>query len=160
MDLAMEMAMAVKPIAAETAGKATLQPMERKENRKRRWRREIPAAAWALGDCMNRMERVASQEACELAQLHRAIAKMATMLETHIELQKAPRHGMKLWLEAKEKTWDVYHLDDLLWGEDITDMVERVVAAPERNKKENVGLEAPIHEDLTQTGAPETLEER
>jgi len=32
MDMAMEMATAVASIAAETAGKATLEPMERNEN--------------------------------------------------------------------------------------------------------------------------------
>jgi hypothetical protein len=40
---------------------------------------------------------------------------------------------MTSWLEEKEKTWDAYHQDDLLWGEGITDMVARVVAATERD---------------------------
>jgi len=49
MDMAMEMATAVISIAAVTAGEDTLEPMERNENGKRRWRSEVPAAAWALG---------------------------------------------------------------------------------------------------------------
>jgi hypothetical protein len=50
MDMAMELATAVTSIAAETAGKDPLEPMQRNENAKRRRRNEVPAAAWALGD--------------------------------------------------------------------------------------------------------------
>jgi len=57
---------------------------------------------------------------------------------------------------------DAYHQDDLLCGEGITDMVTRVVAATERDHKEQrkadtegVGLEASIQADLTQTCGPE-----
>ena len=70
-------------------------------------------------------------------------------------------------MEEKEKKRDAYHQDDLLWGEGITDMVARAVAATERGQKEErradtegVGLEASIHADLTQTGGPEKPEER
>jgi len=70
-------------------------------------------------------------------------------------------------LNEKEKTRDKYHQDDLLWGEGITDMIARVVAATERNQKEErkadtkgVGLEALILAGLTQTGGPEEPEER
>jgi hypothetical protein len=34
------------------------------------------------------MERAAQQQARELAQLHRTVAKMANMLETHTALQE------------------------------------------------------------------------
>jgi hypothetical protein len=166
MDMAMEVATAVTSIAAGTAGEAALEPMERNENGKRRWS-EVPATAWALGDWRSRMERAAQQQACELAQLHRTIAKMANMLETHTALQEAQWRGMKSWLEEKEKKRDAYHQDDLLWGEGTTDMVARAVAATERGQKEErradtegVGLEASIHADLTQTGGPEKPEER
>jgi len=67
---------------------------------------------------------------------------------------------MKSWLQGKEKTRDAYHQDDVLWGEGITDMVARVVAARERDQREEVGLEASIHADLTQTGGTEKPEER
>ena len=63
-------------------------------------------------------------------------------------------------MEEKEKTRDGYHQDALLWGERITDIVARVVAATERDQKEEVGLEAAIHAHLTQSGGPEKPEER
>jgi hypothetical protein len=88
MDIAMEMVSAVTSIAAGTAGEATLEPMERNENRKPR-RSEVPAPACALGDWRSRMERAVQQQARELAQLHRTIALMANMLETHTALQEA-----------------------------------------------------------------------
>jgi len=166
MDMGMEMATAVTSIAAETAGKDTLEPLERNQNGKRRRRNEVPATAWALGDWRSRMERAAQQQASELAQLHRTIAKMANMVERHTALQEGQWRGMKSWLEEKEKKQDVYHQDNLWWGEAITDMVARTVAATERGQKEGkradtegVGLEASIHADLTQTGGPEEAEE-
>jgi hypothetical protein len=55
MDLAMEMATAVTSIAAETAGEATLEPMEKNENGMRR-QSEVTATVWALGDWRSRME--------------------------------------------------------------------------------------------------------
>jgi len=160
MDMVMEMATAVTAIAAETVGEVTLEPMERNENGKRRRRSEVPATAWALRDWRSRMERAAQQQARELAQLHRTIAKMANMLETQWR-------GMKTWLEEQEEKRDAYHQDDVLWGKGITDMVKRVVAATERDQREGrkadtdgVGLEASIHADLTQTGGPKKQEER
>jgi hypothetical protein len=88
MDMATETATAVTSIAAGTSGEATLEPMERNENGKRR-RNEIPATAWALGDWRSLMERAAQHPARELAQLHRTIAKIRNMLETDIALQEA-----------------------------------------------------------------------
>jgi len=88
-------------------------------------------------------------------------------LLTLTALHEAQWRGMKSWLEEQEKKRDSYHQDDLLWGEGITDMVARAVAATERGQKEDrradtegVGLEASIHADLTQTGGPEEPEER
>ena len=166
MDMEMEMTTAVSSIAAGTAGEATLEPMERNENGK--WRMSaVPATAWVFGDWRSHMERAAQQQARELAQLHRTIAKMANMQETHTALQEAQWRGMKSWLAEKEKKRDAYRQDDLLWGEGITDMVAKAVAATERGQKEErradtkgVGLEASIHPDLTQTGGPEQPEER
>jgi len=89
MDMAMEMAMAVTPIAAETAGADTVEPMERNENGKRTRRSAVPAAAWALGDWRSRMMSAAQQQARELAQLHRTVSNMANMPETHTALPEA-----------------------------------------------------------------------
>jgi len=72
-----------------------------------------------------------------------------------------------MWLEEKEEKRDAYHLDDGLWGKDITQMVVRVVAAMKRvhSEKRNAdtgggSLEAAIHADLTQTGGPKKPEKR
>jgi len=54
MHVAMEMATAATPIAAETAGAAIFEPIERNENGKRRRRSEAPAAP---SDWRSRMER-------------------------------------------------------------------------------------------------------
>ena len=74
---------------------------------------------------------------------------------------------MKLWLEEKENKRDTYHQDDVLWGKGMTDMVVRVVAATERDQKEErkadtdgARLESSIHPDLTQTGGLEEPEAR
>jgi len=88
MDMAMEMATGVTFIAVETAGEATLEPMERNENRKRR-RSDVLVTTWALGDWRSCMERAAQNQARELAQLHRTISKMENMLETQSALQEA-----------------------------------------------------------------------
>jgi len=57
-----------------------------------------------------------------------------------------------MWLEAREENRDAYHLNDVLWGKDITDMVTRVVAATEWGQREErkadtegIGLEVLIH---------------
>jgi len=105
------------------------------------------------------MECTATQQAHELAQLHRTVATMADMLEKNTALQEVQLQGMKLWLEEKEKIRDAYHQDDLLWGKGITDMVAWAVAATQRDQEEErkvdtkgVSLEASIHANLTQTG--------
>jgi hypothetical protein len=88
MVLAMEMLTALTSIAMETARDGTLQPMQSKEQRTRRWRREFSATAWAFGDWSSHMELGAQQQAPEQAQLHRTISKMAYLLETHTALQE------------------------------------------------------------------------
>jgi hypothetical protein len=167
MDMAMEMATAGIAIVAETADEATLEPMERNENAKRRWRNEVTGTAWARGDWGSCMEHAAQQQACELAQLHRTIPKMENMLEMQTAPQETLWRWMKTWLEEKEEKRDVNHQDDVLWGKGITNMVKRVVAATERDQRERrladtevVGLEASIHADLTQTGRLKKPEER
>jgi len=50
MDMGMEMPTAVIPIATETTGAETLEPMERNENRNGTRRSEVLAAAGALRD--------------------------------------------------------------------------------------------------------------
>jgi len=87
MDMAMEMATAVTSFAARSTGEPIPKPMERKENKMRR-RSEVPESAWALRDWKSRMARAAQQQAREPTQLHRTVAKMANMLETHISLQE------------------------------------------------------------------------
>jgi hypothetical protein len=110
------------------------------------------------------MERAAQQQAREIAQLHRTIAKMANMLDAQTALQEAQWRGMKSWRENREVKWDMYHQDDVLWGRGITDMVTKVVTATEGGQREReerkadtdgAGLEASIHPDATQTGGPE-----
>ena len=167
MDMVMEMATAVTFIAAKTAGKVTLEPMERNENGNRRTRSQVLVTAWAAEDWKSSMERVAQQEAHELAQLHQKIAKIGNKLETLNAQQEVQWRGMKVWLEEKEKKWDAYHQNNLLWGEGIMGMVARAVAATDRVETENrkadrkgVGLKPSIHTNLIQTGGPQMLEER
>jgi len=93
----------VTSIATETAGEDTIEPMERNENGKRKKRSEVLATAWAHGDWKSRMEPTAQQEAHELAELHRTIANIVTMLQTQTALQEAQWQGMKAWLEEKGK---------------------------------------------------------
>jgi len=70
MDVAMEMATATTPVAAETVGAAIFEPMKRNENRKQRRRSEAPAAP---SDWRSRMEMTTRQQAQELTQLHRTV---------------------------------------------------------------------------------------
>ena len=166
MDMEMEMVTAVRSIAAGTGGEATFEPRAKKENGKQR-RSEVPATTWAIRDWRSHMGRAAQQQARELEKLHRTITQMANILETHTALPKGQWRGIISWLEEKEKKWDAYHQDDQLLGEGIIDMVARAVAATEQGHKEerrtdtdDVGLEASIHADRTQTGGPGESEER
>jgi len=56
MDMGIDMVTAVSIIAAETAGEASHEPMERNEHGTGRRRSQVLATAWALGDCRSRME--------------------------------------------------------------------------------------------------------
>jgi len=67
MDVAMEMGTVATSIAAENAGAAVLEPMERNENGKLGRRSEAPAAP---SDWRSRMERTIRQQAQELTHLH------------------------------------------------------------------------------------------
>jgi hypothetical protein len=167
MDVAMEMATTVTPIAAETTGATIFEPMERNENGKRRRRSEASATALAPCDWRTRMERAAQQQSREVAQLHPTIAKMANMLDAQTALQEPQWRVMKTWLEKREEKWDAYHQDDVLWGRGITDMVTRVVATTEGGQREErnadtdrASLEASIHADAKETGGPEKPAER
>lgn len=104
------------------------------------------------------MECPAQQPAHKLAQLQRTIAQMANMLQTHSALQDTQWQGIKTWWAVTEEIWDAYQQDDLLLGKGITVMVGIVVTSTERDQREeskadteDVGLEAVIHGDLTQT---------
>jgi len=112
------------------------------------------------------MVRAALQHTCDIAQLHRTIAKRLNVLQTQSTLQEVHWRGMNTWLEEKDRKRVAYHQDDLLWGKGITDMVATVVAATERDRREErkgdtegVGPEASINLDLTQTGGAKKAEE-
>jgi hypothetical protein len=66
-------------------------------------------------------------------------------------------------VRAVQNTWvfqtDTRIVADVLWGQGITDIVERVLAAPEWDQSqemtvhtESISLEVSIHPDLMQTG--------
>jgi len=163
-DVAKEMVMAVIPIPTETAGATIFEPVVRNENGKQGRRCEAPVTAL---DWRSRIQRAEQQQAREVAQLHRTIAKMAIMLDAQIALQEAQWQGMETWLEKREEKWDEYHQDDVLWGRGISDVVTRVVAATHRGQIEErkadtdgAGLEASIHAETMQTGGPEKPEDR
>ena len=103
MDMAMRMATAVTPIAAETAGASTVEPRERNKKGTRRTRSDAPATAFAPEDWRSCIEPAAQPQARELAQLHRTIAKLAHMLETQNALKEAQWRGMTKWLEEPEE---------------------------------------------------------
>jgi len=98
MDMAMEMAKEVTSFAAETAGKATVEPRVRNKNRNRE-QSEVSATARALGDWPSHTERAAQKQARKLAQPHGTISMMVHMLETQTALQEVQWCGMKMCLE-------------------------------------------------------------
>ena len=165
---ATETAMTMTPIVANTASTATLEPTERNENGKRR-RSETPAAAMSPGDWRSRMDRTVQQQACELAQLHRTVTMMATMLGTQTALQETQWRSMSTWLEEREEKWETRHQDDVLWSTGITNMVAKVMAGMKSGGQketgtgtrdtDNGGLEASQHADPTQIGGPEKPKE-
>lgn len=109
---------------------------------------------WLPATCY--IELLAQPQLREPAQVHRTIAKMAGMYETQTAIQDTQLPGMDMWLEECEEKCDTYHMDYLLWGNSITDMVTRLMAAIEQGQKETnkmntngVGLEASTDTDLT-----------
>jgi hypothetical protein len=88
-DNAIEMGTAVTSFRPGTVGEDTLDPRERNQNGKQRKRSEVLAAALALGHWKSGSEHAAQQQTPEVAQLHRTIAKMANMLQTHPALDEA-----------------------------------------------------------------------
>jgi len=64
MDVVMEMATTVTPIAADTAGAPNYELMDINENGKRRRRSEAPPTALASGDLRSRIGRASQQQAC------------------------------------------------------------------------------------------------
>jgi hypothetical protein len=112
-------------------------------------------------------EHAIQQQARKLPPLHRTIAMLANMPKTRTTLREVQWQGMKSGLEDKEIMRHPYQQDDQPWGEGTMYTVARAVAAAQRGQKEvgkadgeDVGLEASIPEDLTQTGGPEMPEER
>jgi len=167
MDVAMEMATAATPVAAETAGTTIVEPMERNENGKRRRRSEAVATAVDPSDWRSRMERTMRQQAQELTQLHRTVGHLTNLLEAQAAREEAQWRGMMTWMQEREQKWGTRHKDDNLWGAGITNMIAKVVkgVAPgqearekERDKTARMdggGLEASQHAATTQEGGPE-----
>jgi len=89
MDVPMEMA---TPIAAETGGTTMVEPMERKDNGKRRRKSEAPLTALAPSDWRSRMERAVRQQAQELMQLHLTVGHLTNVLEA-----QAAREELQWW---------------------------------------------------------------
>jgi hypothetical protein len=118
------------------------------------------------------MERTMRQQACEVAQLHQTIDRMARVIEAQMASDETQRLGMRQWLEERERKWNARHKNEVMWGECITVLTLMVQAKPKvgetapdrdaRGKGKHVtarqvsgGLEASQHEDTTQIGEPE-----
>jgi len=113
-DVAMDMAMEITTEATPTAaGKTLFEPMERKENRKRRRSSEAPAAP---SDWRSRMERTMRQQAQELTQLHRTVGHLTNLVQAQAARKEAQWSGMSTWMQEREQKWDAHHEDDKLWG--------------------------------------------
>jgi hypothetical protein len=167
MDLAMEMATAATPIAAETVRTITVELMERNENTMRRSRSKVLATAVAPSDWKSRKERTMRQEAKELTKLHRTVGHRTNLLEAQTAREEAQWREMMTWMQEREQKWDTHHKDDKLWVAGITNMIANVMkgVAPgqvarekQRDKTARMdggGLEALQHADRTQEGGPE-----
>jgi len=158
MDLAMEMATAATPIAAETADATIFEPMERNENTKRRRRSEAPADP---SDWRSRMERTIRQQAQELMQLHRTVGHLANLVEAWVACEEAQRLAMITWMPEREQKWDARYKDDKVWGAGITRMIAKTIKGVAQGQDETErerevtartdggGLEASQHADTT-----------
>jgi len=112
MDVAMEMAMAVTPVAVETAGATIVERMERNKNGMQRRMSEALATAVAPSDWRCRMERRMRQQAQELTQLHRTVGHLTNLLDTQAACEEAQWRGMMTWMQEREQKWDTRHEDD------------------------------------------------
>ena len=80
---------------------------ERERNMKgKRLRSETSESASTLGNGSSCMERTMWQQACQVAQLHQTMERMARMLEVHMARAETPWLGMNEWLEDREPMWD------------------------------------------------------
>jgi len=161
MDMAME-----EGTAATAVGVTIFEPMERKENGKRRRRSKAPAAP---RDWRSRMERTIRQQAQELPQLHRTVGHLGNLLEARAAREEAQRQVMMTWMQDREQKWDARHEDDKLWGASITNMIAKTMKGVaqgqegrEREKERQMtartdrgGLEALQHADTTREEEPE-----
>jgi len=103
MEMAFEIVMSLTSITVDTAGEHRLEPMEKNENTPLRRRCNVPATTWGLRDWRSRMECMAQQQACELAQQHKTGTLMAHMLERQTAPQGKQWRGMKLCLVEQRK---------------------------------------------------------
>jgi hypothetical protein len=171
MEVVMEMATVATPVAAETAGAITVEPMERNQNGKLRRRSEALATAVAPSNWRSRMERTMRQQAQELTQLHRTVGHLTNLVEAQAAREEAQWRGMMTWMQEREQKWDTRHDDDTLWGAGITNLsakvMKEVAAGQEAREKERDktaridggGLEASQHADTTQKGGPEKYQQ-
>jgi hypothetical protein len=112
MEVAMEMATAVTPVATETGGATILEPMEGNENGQRRRKSEAPATALAPSDWRSRMEWTVRKQAQELMQLHRTVGHLTNVLEAQAAREQAQWRGMLTRMQEREQKWDARHEDD------------------------------------------------
>jgi hypothetical protein len=122
-DMSMAEAGEASSIAGEGTGKATRitfmamsEQWERNMNEKR-LRSEILMSSSAPGDRRSRLETTMMQLAREIAQLHQMVNKIATLLEGHAVCEKTQWLGMRMWMEARERMWDIRLKDDMRWGQ-------------------------------------------
>jgi len=53
---------------------------------------------------------------------------MASMLEAHAACEETQWLGMRMWMEDRERKWDVRHEDNVLLERGIMDMVTKILA--------------------------------
>jgi len=161
-DVAMEMATAVTPSAAETVGATIVEPMERKENEKQRRRSEAQVTALAPSEWRSRMARTVRQQAQELMQLPQTVGHLTRIFEAQAARNEAQWWGMLTCMQERDQEWDARHEDDKHWGAGITNVIVMVIngVAPAQEESEKDrdktakmdggGLEATQHADTPQ----------
>jgi hypothetical protein len=173
-DVAMELVMltAATPIAAETPGATTVEPMERNENGKWSSRSAALATVLAPSDWRSHMASTMRQQAQKPTRRHRTIGHQTNLLEAIAAHEEAQWRGIMRWMHERELKWHTRHEDIKLWWAGITNMVAEVRkgAAPgqeateeERDKTARMdggGLEASQHADTTQQGGPEKCQQQ